>query len=75
MHEAEEKALRWLIGQGIPRESIRYQARESPDFIVGDGRWFEAKRIVNRAIAFSPKQFEKLKRNAERTTILAFADD
>ena len=75
MNKTEEKTLRWLLRQGIPRKSIHYQTRRSPDFITEDGRWFEAKRILGRAIVFGANQFKELKKNANRTTVLAFTDD
>ena len=75
MNKTEEKAFKWILKQGIPKTGIHYQARRSPDFITDDGKWFEAKRVAGGTIVFGAQQFDMLKRNEEKTTILAFTDD
>ena len=75
MNKTEQKGFKWILKQGIPKSSIHYQARRSPDFVTEDGQWFETKRVVGGTIVFGAKQFDELKRNDEKTTILAFTDD
>jgi hypothetical protein len=74
MNKTESKTLNWLMRQGTPKEAIHYQARRSPDFILADGRGFEAKRIVGNTIFFGAKQFEDLKRRKDKVIVLAFTD-
>lgn len=75
MNKTEKKALNWLLGKKISKDDIHYQARQNPDFILADGRWFEAKRVVGHTVYFGMEQFYELKCNEEKTTILVFNDE
>jgi len=75
MNKTERKAFEWLLRQGVPKSSIHYQKRKSPDFVLSDGRMIEVKRIVGNTIFFGRKQFEELKRIADKVTVLAFRDE
>lgn len=60
MNRSEQVAHDWLLEQGVELSEIVFRARKTPDFIVGDGRGYEVKRLYGNTIRFSAGQVDKL---------------
>ena len=72
MNKTEKKAYDWLVSEGY--KEIVFQYRHSPDFLVYNGKGFEAKLIRHNAITFSKTQIENLNAHSN-VTMLLFDDE
>jgi hypothetical protein len=72
MTKSERAFYEWLVKKY--GSDVRYNYRESPDFVLPDGRMFEVKYLPPRAktLYFTRKQWEELPNNVE---IAVMSDD
>ena len=71
MMPVEEKAVRWLKGQG---KEVIYRPGKSPDFIATDGQGYEVKLLFKNGMAFHRAQINRLKAFGG-VTILVFTTE
>ncbi len=72
MNKTEYNAEKWLMSRGYKDEDIIFNSLKSPDFLCKDGKRYEAKRIKNNQVFFTPKQVITL---LDDDIILIFKDE
>jgi len=74
MNRTERKAYAWLLKQGYSEKDIVFRRRETPDFVLSNGKTYEAKRLYGKStVWFTPSQLESIK--AVNATVLVFSDE
>ena len=75
MTKTERKAYQWLLKQGVPKDAIVYQHRQSPDFVFTDRQdKYEVKRLYGKKILLRALQHEALLVTHGKVNYLVFSD-
>ncbi len=73
MNKVETKTLTWLQGMGYT--DIQFFSAKTPDFVTGQGKCFEVKKICANAINFRYGQRESLLALGEKAQVVLFNED
>jgi len=74
MNQTERKAYEWILKQGYSKKDIVFRRKKTPDFVLSDGKAYEAKRLYGKStVWFTPSQLEDI--TAANATVLVFSDE